>query len=85
MRIISIGTILTLALGVSPASAHRELGERVGLTAPAVTERIRKLEDLGVTDAVIGFRVPYQRDTTPLETKLQSIRMYADTVLSKVR
>lgn len=46
---------------------------------------LKQLEDLGVTDAVIGFRVPYQKDTTPLETKLQSIRMYADTVLSKVR
>ena len=28
--------------------SYRELGERVGLTAPAVTERIRKLEELGV-------------------------------------
>jgi len=46
---------------------------------------LKQLEDLGVTDAVIGFRVPYQKDTTPLETKLQSIRMYGDTVLSKIR
>ena len=28
--------------------SYRELGERVGLTAPAVTERVRKLEELGV-------------------------------------
>ncbi|MEM7136307.1 MAG: TIGR03619 family F420-dependent LLM class oxidoreductase [Myxococcota bacterium] len=46
---------------------------------------LKQLEDLGVTDAVIGFRPPYQEDTTPLETKLQSMRMYADTVLSKFR
>jgi probable F420-dependent oxidoreductase len=46
---------------------------------------LRQLEDLGVTDAVIGFRPPYQADTTTLETKLQSIQMYADTVLSKFR
>ncbi|MEM7436189.1 MAG: TIGR03619 family F420-dependent LLM class oxidoreductase [Myxococcota bacterium] len=46
---------------------------------------LKQLEDLGVTDAVIGFRPPYQKDTTPLETKLQSMRMYADTVLSKFR
>jgi alkanesulfonate monooxygenase SsuD/methylene tetrahydromethanopterin reductase-like flavin-dependent oxidoreductase (luciferase family) len=46
---------------------------------------LKQLEDLGVTDAVIGFRAPYQKDTTSLETKLQSIRMYADTVLSKVK
>lgn len=46
---------------------------------------LRQLEDLGVTDAVIGFRPPYQADTTPFETKIQSIQMYADTVLSKFR
>ena len=46
---------------------------------------LRQLEDLGVTDAVIGFRPPYQKDETPFETKLQSIEMYADTVLSKFR
>lgn len=46
---------------------------------------LRQLEDLGVTDAVIGFRAPYQKDTTSLETKLQSIEMYADTVLGKYR
>ncbi|HSJ92301.1 MAG TPA: Lrp/AsnC family transcriptional regulator [Ilumatobacter sp.] len=33
--------------------SYRELGERVGLTPPAVTERIRKLEDLGV---IRGYR-----------------------------
>jgi len=46
---------------------------------------LRQLEDLGVTDAVIGFRPPYQKDTMPFETKLQSIRMYADTVLSQFK
>ena len=28
--------------------SYKELGERIGLTAPAVAERIRKLEDAGV-------------------------------------
>jgi probable F420-dependent oxidoreductase len=46
---------------------------------------LRQLEDLGVTDAVIGFRPPYQKDATPFETKVQSIHMYADTVLNKFR
>ena len=40
---------------------------------------------LAAATKTLRFRVPYQKDTTPLETKLQSIRMYADTVLSKVR
>jgi Lrp/AsnC family leucine-responsive transcriptional regulator len=33
--------------------SYRELGERVGLTPPAVTERVRKLEELGV---IRGYR-----------------------------
>lgn len=33
--------------------SYRELGERVGLTAPAVTDRVRKLEDVGV---ITGYR-----------------------------
>ncbi len=33
--------------------SYRELGERVGLTAPAVTERIHKLEEQGV---IKGYR-----------------------------
>jgi Lrp/AsnC family leucine-responsive transcriptional regulator len=33
--------------------SYRELGERCGLTAPAVAERVRKLEDAGV---IRGYR-----------------------------
>lgn len=33
--------------------SYKELGERVGLTAPAVTERVRKLEEQGV---ITGYR-----------------------------
>jgi Lrp/AsnC family leucine-responsive transcriptional regulator len=40
-------------LQVDGRMSYRELGERVGLTAPAVTERIRKLEDQGV---IKGYR-----------------------------
>jgi Lrp/AsnC family leucine-responsive transcriptional regulator len=45
--------------------SYRELGERVGLTAPAVTERVRKLEELGV---IKGFRavVDYEALGFPL-------------------
>jgi len=34
--------------------SYRELGERVGLSAPAVTERIRRLEEMGI---IKGYRV----------------------------
>ena len=45
--------------------SYRDLGERVGLTAPAVTERIHKLEDAGV---IMGYRavVDYEALGFPL-------------------
>ena len=45
--------------------SFRELGERVGLSAPAVTERVRKLEEIGV---IIGYRavIDYERIGFPL-------------------
>jgi Lrp/AsnC family leucine-responsive transcriptional regulator len=39
--------------------SYRELGERVGLTPPAVTERIRKLEEAGV---IRGYRADVDPD-----------------------
>ena len=40
--------------------SYRELGERVGLTAPAVTERVRKLEEQGV---IKGYRAVVDYET----------------------
>ena len=45
---------------------------------------IRKLEDKGVTDCIVGFRNGYAEDTMPLEKKLDAIRGYADNVIAKV-
>jgi hypothetical protein len=47
---------------------------------------VRRLEDLGVTDVVVGFRWPYQAgpDTEPLADKLLKLRRYADDVIAKV-
>jgi len=48
---------------------------------------IRSLEDAGVTDAIVGFRDVYSvvgRDSEPLEQKIDALRQYADTVISKV-
>jgi probable F420-dependent oxidoreductase len=44
---------------------------------------LRRLEDMGVTDAIVGFRLPYQKDTVPLQTKLDLIRSYGDNVIAK--
>jgi probable F420-dependent oxidoreductase len=46
---------------------------------------IRRLEDQGVTDVIVGFRWPYQTgpDTEPLPGKLGKLRRYADDVIAK--
>lgn len=48
---------------------------------------VRRLEDQGVTDVIVGFRWPYVTgaDSEPLETKLGHLRRYADTVIATVR
>jgi probable F420-dependent oxidoreductase len=48
---------------------------------------IRRLEELGVTDVIVGFRWTYQKgpDTEPLQTKLDNLRRYADTVMAASR
>ena len=47
---------------------------------------IKRLEDKGVTDCIVGFRVPYIKgpDTEPLETKVEHLNKYADSIISKV-
>lgn len=46
---------------------------------------IRKLEDQGVTDAIVGFRDPYvAADTTPVQEKIDILRKFADDVIAKV-
>ena len=45
---------------------------------------IKRLEDKGVTDVIVGFRLPYQvgPDTEPLQPKIDHLRRYADSVIS---
>jgi probable F420-dependent oxidoreductase len=47
---------------------------------------IRRLEDQGVTDVIVGFRWPYHvgPDTEELGPKLDKLRKYADTVIARV-
>ena len=42
---------------------------------------IKRLEDKGVTDCIVGFRVPYIKgpDTEPLQTKIENLERYAET------
>jgi probable F420-dependent oxidoreductase len=47
---------------------------------------VRRLEDMGVTDVVVGFRYPYvvEQDTESLQDKLDPLRRFADNVIAKV-
>ncbi len=48
------------------------------------TDGIKRLEDRGVTDVIVGFRNAYEADTTPLQDKLDALKGYADRVIAKV-
>lgn len=47
---------------------------------------IKRLEDKGVTDCIVGFRIPYIKgpDTEPLEKKVEHLERYAEDVIAKV-
>ena len=46
---------------------------------------IKRLEDKGVTDCIVGFRVPYIKgpDTEPLEKKIEHLERYAEQIIQK--
>jgi probable F420-dependent oxidoreductase len=57
------------------------------ISAGAYTlDGVRRLEDQGVTDLIVGFRWPYTTgpDREPLADKLTHLRRYADTILTKL-
>jgi hypothetical protein len=47
---------------------------------------VKRLEDKGITDCIVGFRVPYIKgpDTEPLEKKVEHLERYAEDVIAKV-
>ena len=44
----------------------------------------KRLEDKGVTDAIVGFRNAYEKDDQTLEQKIAALRGYAENVIAKV-
>ncbi|MEV5647543.1 TIGR03619 family F420-dependent LLM class oxidoreductase [Nocardia sp. NPDC052254] len=50
------------------------------------TDGIKRLEDKGVTDVIVGFRYPYVAgdDTEPLADKIAHLERYANSVIAKV-
>jgi probable F420-dependent oxidoreductase len=67
-------------LGGTPFEIHV-----ISLDAYTV-DGIRRLEDRGVTDVIVGFRVPYVvgPDTEPLDRKIENLERYAENVIAKV-
>jgi alkanesulfonate monooxygenase SsuD/methylene tetrahydromethanopterin reductase-like flavin-dependent oxidoreductase (luciferase family) len=47
---------------------------------------VKRLEDKGITDVMVGFRLPYTKgpDTEPLDTKIGNLEKFAEKVISKV-
>ncbi|MVZ98880.1 TIGR03619 family F420-dependent LLM class oxidoreductase [Actinomadura sp. LD22] len=47
---------------------------------------VKRLEDKGVTDVIVGFRMPYIKgpDTEPLDKKIANLERFAETVIAEV-
>jgi hypothetical protein len=48
---------------------------------------VKRLEELGVTDAIVGFRWPYTvgPDTEPLQAKLDAIASFGADVIAAAK
>jgi probable F420-dependent oxidoreductase len=68
------------------AEARRPFEIHVISTDAYTPDGVRRLEEQGVTDVIVGFRWPYVTgpDTEPLEDKIGSLRRYADEVIAKL-
>jgi probable F420-dependent oxidoreductase len=57
------------------------------ISADAFTlDGIKRLEDKGVTDVIVGFRIPYimGQDTEPLDAKIRHLESFAEKVMNKL-
>ena len=53
---------------------------------PASIDGVKRLEELGVTDVIVGFRYPYTTapDTQPLTEKIDLLRKFSDRVITQL-
>jgi probable F420-dependent oxidoreductase len=80
------GALARLAALRREAGREREPFEVHVISLDAYTvDGVRRLEDKGVTDVIVGFRNAYEHDTQPLQQKLDALRGYADAVIAKLR
>jgi len=66
--------------------AHEPFEVHVVSLDAFTVDGVRRLEEVGVTDVVVGFRYPYTRepDTQPLQEKIDLLRRFADSVVARV-
>jgi alkanesulfonate monooxygenase SsuD/methylene tetrahydromethanopterin reductase-like flavin-dependent oxidoreductase (luciferase family) len=74
---------------------YREEEERIGLADEFAIhvisidgftlDGVKRLEDKGVTDVIVGFRIPYIMgdDTEPLDDKIRNLNWFAENVIAK--
>lgn len=60
MNVDSINWKILALLQENARFTHTEIGKKVGITSPAVTERIRKMEDIGLIAAYRTELNPYE-------------------------
>ena len=75
---------------------YRDTEERIGIADEFeihvisidgfTLDGVKRLEDKGVTDVIVGFRIPYTMgpDTEPLDVKIRNLEMFAENVIAKV-
>ena len=96
MHKLALAAIAALAINNLPAVAQEATttepaAEQVGemkLADDMVLriKEIRRLEDKGVTDCIVGFRNAYQmeQDTETLEQKVAAMNWYAGEIIQRV-
>ncbi len=68
-------------------TADRQFEVHVISTDAYSADGVRRLEDAGVTEVIVGFRWPYHvgPDAEALAPKLDKLRKYAETVIAQTR
>jgi probable F420-dependent oxidoreductase len=71
--------------GQAPERAGRPFEVHVISMDAYTVDGVRRLEEQGVTDVIVGFRWPYStgQDTEPLGVKVDNLRKYADNVIAR--
>ncbi len=67
---------------------HGRQGEPFGVHVISMlaysVDGVKRLEDMGVTDAIVGFRDAYNGPDQPLQEKIDALRGFADSVIAKL-